>query len=437
MEIPKGVSVLKFTDVAATIDATSVHFESLTDPKATILEQNYEFDLVDANKLLLKYIDQPISVHTKDGKVHEGVLMSFDAGRITLADDREKGPIRMIERGDNIKKILFSKLPEGLLTKPTLVWEVEADKGGKHLTKVTYVANGIQWRSDYSLVLSPDEKQVDFSGWVTINNQTGATYPDARIKLLAGDTGGAAVARQGGWGPDYYKGLSKLEPTDKVGAEVGKAFGEYYLYKLDAPSTINNKQVKQIELMKPATKVPVKKIYLFDGAKIWWNYGGRYPQNNFGPQENKKVNVLLEIENRADRQMGISLPAGKVRVYKKDEDGSLEFVGEDAVGHTPRDEKLTLYIGDAFDIVGERKRTDYQNPNANTVIESFAIVIRNHKEEAVTVNVIEKMYRAAEWTITESTHKPNELDARTVEFPVEVPAKGGEVKVSYTVKYAW
>ena len=436
MDMPKGIGILRFTDVAATIDATSVSFESLTDPAATVLEQNYEFDLVSADKLLQKYIDRKITIHTKDEKIHEGFLMSYDGRQIVLAEDREKGPIHMVERGDNIKQILFGELPGGLLTRPTLVWEVSSAKGGKQLCRVSYVASNIKWRADYNLVVDKAEKFVDLSGWVTINNSTGATYADAAIKLLAGDTGGQPRGRgQVSWGPTYYKGLSKLAPTGQVGREVGKAFGEYYLYKLKEPSTINNNQVKQIELLN-ASKVPVKKTYLYDGAKIGWNYQSRYDGREFGQQENKKVNVLLEIENRADRKMGFSLPAGKVRVYKKDDDGSLEFIGEDAIDHTPRDEKMTLYIGDAFDIVGERKQTDFRKPTRRSIVEKFEIKLRNHKEEAVTVKVVEKLYRWVNWEILESSHPSNQLDSRTIEFPVKV-AKDGEATITYTVRYSW
>jgi len=434
MDIPRGIGIVKFTDVASTIDATSVHFTSLTDPKASVLEQNYEFDLVNANKLLEKYIDKKVTIHTKDEKIHEGFLMSFDSRQIVVAEDREKGPIHMVERGDNIKKILFSELPEGLLTRPTLVWEIASDVGGKQLAKVTYVARNITWRADYSLVVDKAEKLVDLSGWVTVTNHSGTTYKDAAIKLLAGDTSASRQGRNLGWGPDYYKGLSQMKPTAAVGKEVGRAFAEYYLYKLNDPSTINNSSVKQIELIN-ASKVPVKKMYIYDGAKVWWNYGGRYEGRSYG-QENKKVNVLLEIENRADRQMGFSLPAGKVRVYKKDDDGSLEFIGEDMIDHTPRDEKMTLYIGDAFDIVGERKQTDFRKPSARTIIESFEIKVKNHKEEAVTVQVLEKLYRWVNWEITESSHEYKKLDSRTIEFPVEVK-KDGEVTITYTVKYTW
>ncbi len=438
MDIPKGVGVIRFTDVAATIDATSVNFLSLTDPKAVVQEQNYEFDLVSADKLLHKYIDKKISIFTKDGNIHEGYLMSYDAAQIVVAEDPAKGPIHMVERGDNIKKIQFSELPGGLLTRPTLVWEVNSAVGGRQLCKVTYVANGMSWRSDYSLVVDAEDKFVDMSGWVTINNGTGTTYADAEIKLLAGDTGGAAAMRWGGnlgWGWQYYKGLSKLAPTAQVGKEVGRAFGEYYLYKLPQPSTINNNQVKQIELLN-ATKVPVKKIYVYDGGQVYWNWGGRYDYPG-AAQENKKVNVLLELENRADRQMGFSLPAGKVRVYKRDDkDASLEFIGEDTIDHTSRDEKMTLYVGDAFDVVGEHKVLDFRKPATNVAVEKIQTRVKNHKETAVAVNVVEKFYRGGNFEIVETSHKFNMLDARTGEVVVDVP-KDGEAVITYTVKYTW
>src|SRR5437868_5370663 len=177
----EGLNVVHFRDVAATLDPTSVHFRSLTDPEAQVVEQNYEFDLVNADKLLQKYIDQKITAHTNDGKEYEGTLLSFDDKRLVLAADKEKGPIFMVERGDNIKRIQFSTLPEGLLTRPTLVWALETKKAGKHLVEVSYLAQQIRWRSDYNIVLSPDDTQVDVSGWVTVENNTGTAYEKANI----------------------------------------------------------------------------------------------------------------------------------------------------------------------------------------------------------------------------------------------------------------
>src|SRR5580765_826306 len=184
-DFKKGTNVIQFRDVAATLDPTSVHFRSLTDPEAVVQEQNYEFDLVHAEKLLQKYIDQKITAHLRDGKAYEGILLSFDNQRLVLAGDKEKGPIFVVERGDNIKRIQFSKLPEGLLTRPTLVWEVLAQKPGKHIVEVSYIAKQIRWRADYNLVVSGDDKTINLSGWVTIENNSGLPYAGAKVKLLA------------------------------------------------------------------------------------------------------------------------------------------------------------------------------------------------------------------------------------------------------------
>ena len=435
-ELKAGVNILQFRDVAATLDATSVHFRSLTDPSAQVLEQNYEFDLVNADKLLQKYVDHKVVAHTKDGKTYEGTLMSFDARSLVLAADKEKGPIFLVERGDNIKRIQFPTLPEGLLTRPTLVWEVETKKAGKHLVEVSYIAQQIRWRSDYNIVLNSDDTQADLSGWVTIENNTGTAFEKANVKLLAGDprTDYRNVSR--GFGPDYYKLVRTLAPSPRFGPDPSRAFGDYRMYTLPEPTTVNSNQIKQVELI-VANKVPVTKTYLYDGAKVHWTLGGHYLDPAWGRGDpNKKVNVLVEIQNRAENNLGIALPAGKARVYKKDTDNALEFVGEDLVRHTSRDERLALYIGDAFDVVGERKQTNYRKINDREYDESFEIRIRNHKKEAVVVKVLEKFYRGGEANVTAKSHDFEQLDSHTVVFPVKVePDK--EAVVTYTVHYKW
>lgn len=437
LEVPleKGLNIVRFRDVAATIDATSVYFRSLTDPAGTtVVEQNYEYDLVDANKLLHKYIDKQITVLTKDGQLYEGTLLSFDGGQIVLRDDEQK--LSMIQRGENVKKIGFSALPQGLLTRPTLVWEVQAEKPGKHLVQVSYIARQMNFSADYNLVINEKDTAIDLSGWVTINNQTGTGYKDAAVKLLAGDTGTQPLRqRQLGFGPDYYKTLSELAPTAKVGDDPSQAFAEYRMYKLPETTTVNSNQVKQIELIKAAA-VPVKKIYVYDGAKVNWNWYSRYWDDNFGRDENKKVNVLVEFENRAARGLGIALPRGKCRVYKRDDDKSLEFIGEDLIDHTSRDEKVTLYIGDAFDIVGERTQKAFRKISDHVCEEDFEIKVRNHKDEPVTVEVLEKLYRWSEWRMLEANHEYKKLNSRTIIFPVTVP-KDGEVVITYSVRYNW
>jgi hypothetical protein len=428
-----GSNIVRFRDVAGTIDATSVHFRSLTDPSATVDEQNFEFDLVNADKLLQKYIDKRITAVTSDGRSYEGTLMSFDARQLVLAQDRDKGPIFMVERGENIKRIQFSQLPEGLLTKPTLVWELRAAKAGKHLVELSYIAGSIRWRADYNLVLAPDEKSLDVSGWVTIENNTGAAYPEASVKLLAGEPRTDPQRMQWGYGYQYYKQVTQLAPTAAKGKDPSQAFGEYRMYRLPEATTVNNNQIKQVELI-TAAKVPVEKTYLYDGAKLQWYRYGYYWTPGYGREDNKKVNVMLELENRADRRLGIALPKGKCRVYKADSDKSLEFIGEDLIEHTPRDERVVLYIGDAFDIVGERKQTDFNKITDHVYEEAFEIKLRNHKAEPVTVKVLEKLYRWSDWTIVEKSHDFQKVDSRTIIFPVTV-AKDGETKVTYRVRY--
>jgi len=437
-EFKKGTNIIQFRDVAATLDPTSVHFRSLTDPEAVVQEQNYEFDLVHADKLLQKYIDQKITAHLRDGKSYEGTLLSFDNQRLVLAGDnaKDKGAIFVVERGDNIKRIQFSKLPEGLLTRPTLVWEVEAKKPGKHVVEVSYIAKQMRWRADYNLVVSGDDKSINLSGWVTVENNSGAGFPGAKVKLLAGDTTPDRSRMAWGSGPEYYKIVSTLPPTDKVGADPSQMIGDYRIYTLPEPTTIANNQIKQVELIR-ASKVPVAKTYLYDGAKVQqWFRHSIYGDASFGTEANKKVNVLLEIQNRQADNLGISLPRGKMRVYKQDTDGAMEFIGEDWIGHTARDEKLVLYIGDAFDIVGERKQTSFTRIDKNTIKEEFEIKVRNHKKEAVTVKVLEKLYRGSEWRLFNNTQPFEQIDSRTVIFPVQVPADK-EATVKYQIEYKW
>ncbi len=432
-EFKKGINIIHFRDVAATLDPTSVSFRSLTDPEAVVQEQNYEFDLVNADKLLQKYIDQKITAHLRDGKSYEGFLLSFDAQRLVLAGDKEKGPIFVVERGDNIKRIQFSKLPEGLLTRPTLVWEVEARKPGKHLVEVSYIAKQIRWRADYNLVVSGDDKTINLSGWVTVENNSGTQFANAKVKLMAGDTTPDYSRMQWGSGPDYYKTVTTLPPTDKAGPDPSQMIGDYRIYSLPEATTIANNQIKQVELIR-ASKVPVTRTYLYDGAKMQWFRNQYYWDAGFGTEANKKVNVLLEVQNRVADNLGISLPRGKMRAYKQDIDGAMEFIGEDWISHTSRDEKVVLYIGDAFDIVGERKQTSFTRIDKNTVKEEFEIKIRNHKKEEVTVKVLEKLYRGSEWRIFNNTQPMEQIDSRTVIFPVRVPSDK-EAVVKYQVEY--
>lgn len=433
VDVKEKTGTIQFTDVASQIDGTSVQFKSITDPQATVLEQNYEFDLVSADKLLGKYIDKEITVLTKDGSRYSGSLLSFDANQLVIRQEGEKGGIVMVQRGDNVKDIQFGALPEGLITKPTLVWKLATEKVGQQLIEVAYQTAGINWQADYNAILNPNDTKLDLGGWVTINNQSGATYKNAKLKLIAGDVRRVQQPRQQA---GEYRAMA-MSKAAAPGFEE-KSFFEYHLYTLGRPATVAQNQTKQIELLK-AADVPVKKIFLYDGAPQYRFYGGLNNDASYGSDDsNRKVNVVVEVKNSKENNLGMALPKGKMRLYKRDEaDGSLEFIGEDEIDHTPKDETIKLHIGDAFDIVGERKRTDFHvDASSHVITESFEIRVRNHKTEPVEVLVKETLYRWNNWEITESNQKWTKYDANTIHFPVKVE-KDGEQVITYTVRYTW
>jgi len=434
VDVKEKTGTIQFTDVASQIDGTSVQFKSITDPQATVLEQNYEYDLVSADKLLEKYIDKQITVLTKDGSRYSGSLLSFDANQLVIRQEGEKTGIVMVQRGDNVKDIQFGALPEGLITKPTLVWKLATEKVGQQLIEVAYQTAGINWQADYNAILNPNDTRLDLGGWVTINNQSGATYKDAKLKLIAGDVRRVERSQQMFMAEGAMR---KMAVSDESGF-AEKSFFEYHLYTLGRPATVAQNQTKQIELLK-AADVPVKKVFLYDGAPQFRFYGGLNQDASYGSEEgNKKVNVVVEVKNSKENNLGMALPKGKMRLYKRDEaDGSLEFIGEDEIDHTPKDETVKLHIGDAFDIVGERKRTNYSvDVSRHIIIESFEIHVRNHKTEPVEVLVKETLYRWNNWEITESNQKFDKYDANTIHFPVKVD-KDGEQVITYTVRYTW
>jgi len=425
LDLKKGVNKVDFKDVASLIEPTSVHFVSLTAPDSCyILEQNYEYDLMSSDKLLSKYIDKNIKIVTKDAKTYEGVLSSFDAGNIVLSG--ENG-LSMIVRPDNIAQISFDKTPEGLITKPTLVWEIENEKAGKHLTEVSYLTGGVNWLAEYVTVLDKDDKKISLDGWVSMNNVSGVSYKNAKLKLIAGD-----VRRVQ---PQFNMvRASKLEVAQEGKALQfqEKAFFEYHMYTLQRKATLKNNQIKQISLLS-ANNVPVKKLFVYDPVDYYgWNW---YYYENDKTTKEQKVKVKIEITNSKQNNLGMPLPKGKVKVYKKDDDGSLQFVGEDQIDHTPKDETIKLYLGDAFDVVGERKKTNFREGD-HWAEESFEISLRNHKESDIEVNVIEHMWRYSNWKVTNKSHEFTKKDAQTIEFKVPV-VKNGETKVIYTVRYWW
>jgi len=415
IELKQGENVVPYTNVAAQIEASSVHFKSLTDPNAMqVLEQNFEYDLVDSNRLLEKYVDQPIEVMSKQDHKYAGQLMSYDDQHIVVAADPKGGPVYMVRRED-VRDITFPKLPAGLITKPTLVWRLTCDKPGRHLTNLTYLTNGVNWLADYVMVTNADDTAIGLSGWVTISNTSGANYENAALKLIAGEVHRVVPAMGGGGGEGERK-LEETKPAPPQFAE--KAFFEYHMYTLQRPTTVKDRETKQISLLS-AENVPAKKVFVYNGARY-----------------DKKVRVYMEFQNKKEANLGIPLPKGNIRVYKADVDGSLEFIGEDEIDHTPKDEKVRAYLGDAFDVVGERRQMQTKRIDAHTQEQTFQIKLRNHKTDDITVMVEENFFGWTEWEITESSFPPTKKDQFTVEFSVPV-AKDKESELKYTVKYVF
>ncbi|MDZ7263342.1 MAG: DUF4139 domain-containing protein [candidate division KSB1 bacterium] len=410
LELAKGVSELKYQDVAAAIDPTSVHFRSLTAPdKVGILEQNYEYDLINADKIAQKYVDKNITVQLKDKKVFKGMLLSFDGASLILKTDSDT--VKLISR-ENIANIDFPKLPEGLITRPTLVWKIQNDQPGKHKTEVSYLTSAMNWHAEYVAVSKDDDQRLELSAWVSIDNRSGATYPNAKLKLIAGEVHRVTPAVP-------MRAMGKAYALEAMDMSVPqfeeKPFFEYHLYTLSRPATISNNQIKQISLF-PTASTNVKKIYSYEFQRAA-----------------EDVRVNLEFVNSKESGLGMPLPAGKVRVYKQDQaDGSLEYVGEDMVEHTPKDEKVRLYLGNAFDIKPERAMTNKVSTGKNSYEETYQIKIRNHKDSPVEILVVEKFYGF--WEIKRSSHTYKKKDAYTAEFTVAVP-KDQEAVLEFTVAY--
>ena len=426
MKFEKGQNTMRFTDVASAIDPTSVKFTCLSSPGAvSVLEQNYEYDLVNAESLLKRYIDKQVIVALKGSgsdsrKSVEGTLLAAVGSDLIV---KSGNGIEVIGR-DGVEEIALKELPEDLVTRPTLVWLTDAQKGGEQLCEVTYTTGAIGWKADYTAILNKDDTALDFSGWVTIDNKSGAGYKDAKLKLIAGD-----VRRIQPPEMEDYRRLGVMEMAAKAApAFEEKAFMEYHMYTLGRKSTINNNQVKQIEFIEPATDVQAKKIFVYERS------GWRWQSGKSSQPEKGKVNVKIEFENKKENKLGIALPKGKVRVFKKDPaDESLEFVGEDEIDHTPKNEKLSLYIGDAFDIVAEHTMTNYKEQLGRRY-ETHKIEIRNRKEEKVTVFVDEKLPFYEDWRIENSTIKWEKRAAFVARFPVEVEADSSAT-IEYTVSW--
>jgi len=438
LALNRGRNTVRFTDVAALIDPTTVAFESLTDPKGTsVVEQNFQFDLVNNEKLLQKYIDRTITVDQIRGNGVEsfsGTLLST-AGALVLR--RQDGSIQTLPNNAGVR---LPELPGGLITRPTLVWDIAANRGGTHKTRVSYQTTGITWWADYNLTYSEGANanlcKLDVGAWVSILNQSGASYTDAKLKLIAGDV--QRVQPPGRAAPAAMAARA-LALEDKAAGFEEKAFFEYHLYTLGRPTTLPDNSTKQIELFPVARGVPCEKTLVYYGLAPAYGFGGSpITDRSYGTQSNKKVDVYLGFRNAQENNMGMPLPAGRIRVSKLDDaDKTLEFIGEDVIDHTPKNEKVLIKLGSVFDVVGERRQVNFSVDTARkTMTEEIEVKLRNQKQEPVTVIVKENLYRWTHWQITQKTHDFQKQNAHTIYFPVKVAASG-EAVVRYTVQYTW
>ncbi len=431
INLTKGINFLRFEDVAAAIDPTSVSFAALTNPNSVaVREQNYQYDLMDQATILSRSVGKQVKFRQfmGSGGVREitGTLLSSPL--VTVADSngnlQQQSQSIVVQTPSGVVvgpqgELELAELPAGLVSKPSLLWKLESDKSGIEESEISYQSRGLNWKCDYVAVANADDSACDLTSWVTLDNKSGATYKDAALKLMAGDV--HKVASDQPQPEMMARGGMAMDASSPQFQE--QSFAEYHLYSLQNRTDLLDNETKQLTLFN-ASKVPVKKLFVFDSNNVSANYDG-------SGQQNQKVNVKLEVLNSKENNLGMPMPKGKVRVYKKDNDGALQFVGEDQIDHTARDEKIRIYLGDAFDIAAERKQTNQTQVSDKVQRASFAIEIRNHKDSEVTVTAIEHSY--GNWKITESSQPHIKKDAHTFEFAIKVPANGAST-VTYTIE---
>lgn len=429
IELKEGINYLRFEDVAAKIDPTSVSFQSLTAPNAvSVREQNYQYDLMNPTTILSKSVGKNIKFRQflPGGQVHElsGILLNPPEVSVSntsgYSSQRWQGLVVKTAEGIVLNpagEIELAELPKGLISKPSLVWKLESGKPGLHKTEIAYQTAGLNWHCDYVAVANEDDTKTDLTSWVTLDNQSGATYKNAALKLIAGDVHRVQSPRP----RVMMKAMGNIGGMPQQFGE--QSFAEYHLYSLKGKTDVNQNETKQLSLFN-AGNVPTKKSFVFDqeapGYANDWNKG-----------DSQKVKTMLEMQNTEANQLGIAMPKGKVRVYKRDQDGALQFIGEDQIDHTPRGEKIRLYLGDAFDLVGERKQMNVQQVSGMVQRASYEISLRNHKDSDVTITAVEHTW--GQWKILTSNYPYTKKDSRTFEFGIKVPANG-EVKVTYEIE---
>ncbi len=461
LDLKSGENRFSVNDITMHLEPDSI---ILRDPigkhAVQVLEQNYRADPVSEPLLLSLYegktidfeVTTPQGLHTIRGKVvrsgyapHNESAMNLYGQQYYQAQMAVASEQPIIEVNGQLRFSLpgtpiFPTLTDDTILKPRLEWLLATDKAGRFPAEFSYVTGGMTWQADYNIVAPEKGDLVDIVGWVTMDNQTGKTFENARIKLMAGDVNKIQ--------PMAISGRVMVQASAGMGGGVfsppvtEKTFDEYHLYTLERTTTLRDRETKQVEFIR-AAGVGTKQIYIYDGVKIdgnhynGWNWDNIRNDPSYGTESNPKIWVMREFRNSDANHLGMPLPRGRVRFYRRNDDGQIEFTGENNIEHTPRDETVRIYTGNAFDLAGERRRTDYTvDHNKRMANESFEIKIRNHKKEAVEVRVVEHLYRAVNWDLASSSAEYKKTDSHTIEFPVTV-APDEERTITYTAHYIW
>ena len=423
LSLPRGTFRLKLMDIAATVNPATVHFRSLNEPeKLGVLEQNYEYDLLDPAKLLHKYVGKEVTLVRS--YMDNGSTKSEEIKAILLADNN--GPVWKI--GNDIvtgaygESYRFPEIPRNLFDRPTLLMTLENAGSQKQQIETSYLANSLSWNSDYVLTVGRDDKAADLDGWVTLTNNSGTAFHNARLQLVAGDLNRVAARAPG---LAMEQNMAKAVRAEQFAQEN---FSEYHLYTLGRKTSVEDKESKQISLL-AGSNIPVEKHFVVNGQ----NYYYRNQQNPGSPIKDN-VMVFYRFKNEEKAGLGMPMPAGVVRVYQKDAKGNVLFVGEDRIDHTPKDESLSIHIGNAFDVVSERKQTDYKRIDTHTWEMEYEINLRNHKDTPITVEVNEPI--GGDWEMLESSYKYTKTAAFAAQFNVPVAANGSAV-LKYRIRARW
>ena len=425
LQLPAGSFRLKFMDIAATVNPATVHFRSLAEPdKLGVIEQNYEYDLLEPAKLLNKYVGKEVTIVRS---YIENNTTKHEEIRATLLANNN-GPVWKI--GNEIVTGLFGEsyrfpeVPANLYDRPTLLMSLENSGSRKQTIETSYLANNLSWNADYVLTVGRDDKAADMDGWVTLVNNSGTAFHNAKLQLVAGDLNRLPAK-------DQYRAMEAMAKAQSAPAAPQfqqENFSEYHLYSLARRTSVEDKESKQISLLE-GSGVPVEKLFVVNGQSFYY----RNAQNPGSPLKDP-VMVFYKFKNEEKAGLGIPLPAGNIRVYQKDSKGGLLFIGEDHIDHTPKDEFVTVKIGNAFDLVAERKQTDFKKIADRVYEMEFAITLRNHKDTPVTIQVNEPI--GGDWEMLSSTYEAKKTDAFAAQFNVPVKANGESV-LKYRVRVRW